>query len=463
MTAEATAPSATLWPLYVGAFLATYMFSVSNVAIPALKVSLGAGDSTSALVVGLFSAAFAAGLILCGRIGDRFGRRRLFTIGTAALVLASIGVGLAPDSLTLLITRTVQGLAAAAMMPQILASIQHALTGSRRLKAISLFGAFSGVGTVGGQVIGGTLISAFGPTWGWRAAFLSCGVVALAAFLGSLKLTESRSAAPGRLDLLGVVLLGIGMVCLVIGLALGPVTGWFPLPLTLLIAALASILAFAFWQSFAEAHGRDPLIPPSVVRLPAAWIGMLMSFVFFGGFGAFLYNYSLTTQVGHEDSAFISGITLGVFAASFLFVSLIVPRVVRKLSGPGTMLLGTAMQIVGLIGFAGVTQFADSGWNYWVQIPGVILGAGQALQFGPLVGTVVSVVPDRVAGLSGGLIATMQQAGIAMGVALLGALFHLFVLRFGYDSAFALTSLTQILLSIAFGIGALVLLRLARK
>lgn len=97
-TAEVTAPTmpptettateshpvpggAVLWPLYVGAFLATYMFSVSNIAIPAVKTALGAGDSASALVVGLFSAAFASGLILCGRIGDRFGRRRLFTLG----------------------------------------------------------------------------------------------------------------------------------------------------------------------------------------------------------------------------------------------------------------------------------------------------------------------------------------------------------------------------------------------
>ncbi|GAA3840324.1 MFS transporter [Brevibacterium casei] len=182
-TAEVTAPTmpptetaateshpapggAVLWPLYVGAFLATFMFSVSNIAIPAVKTALGAGDSASALVVGLFSAAFASGLILCGRIGDRFGRRRLFTLGTAALVVISVAVGLAPGPAELLIARTVQGFAAAVMMPQILASIQHALNGTERLKAISLFGAFSGVGTVGGQVIGGGLISAFGDQWG---------------------------------------------------------------------------------------------------------------------------------------------------------------------------------------------------------------------------------------------------------------------------------------------------------
>ncbi|MGO2035336.1 MAG: MFS transporter [Brevibacterium sp.] len=459
-----SAPAPTLWPLHLGAFLATFMFSVSNVAIPALKSDLGADDSTSALVVGLFSAAFAAGLILCGRIGDRFGRRRLFTIGTGALVLVSLGVGLAPDSLTLLIARTAQGLAAAVMMPQILASFQHALTGPARLKALSLFGAFSGVGTVGGQVLGGGLISAFGDTWGWRAAFLSCGLVALAAFLGSLRLTESRSAHPGPLDLPGAVLLGIGMVALVIGLALGPVTGWLPLPGLLLAVSVLGLAAFAIWQNRAEAAGRDPLIPPQVVRVPAAWIGMLMALVFFAGFGTFLFNFSLTSQTGHGDPAWVSGIALGLFAAAFLFVSLLVPRVVGRLGGPGTMLLGTTLQVLSLIGVAWVSASApEASWNLWLQIPALSLGAGQALQFGPLVGTVVGAVPDRVAGLSGGLISTMQQAGIAVGVALLGALFHVFILDVGYDDAFALACLVQVVLSLAFGAGALALLRLGSR
>lgn len=452
-------PSATLWPLYVGAFLATYMFSVSNVATPAVKSALGASDAASALVVGLFSAAFAAGLILCGRMGDRFGRRRLFVIGTAGLIVVSAGVGLAPDVAALLVARTAQGLAAAIMMPQILASIQHALGGSERLRAISLFGAFSGVGTVGGQVLGGGLISLFGPAWGWRAAFLSCGVVAVAALVGSLKMVESKSQNPGRLDTWGAVLLGLGMVCLVIGLALGPVRGWLPLPAVLLAVAALALAAFIAWQANAE----DPLIPPAVVRVPAAWVGMIMAGLFFAGFGSYLYNFAQTSQIGHGDPAVVSGLTLGLFAASFLAASLLVPRIVRRLTGPGTMLLGTAMQTVGLLGVAVVANYANAAtWNVWFQLPSLVLGAGQALQFGPLIGTVVSAVPDRLAGLSGGLIATTQQAGIAIGVAMLGALFHAYAAAFGYDTGFALSSLTQIPLTLGFGGGALYLLRIMR-
>ena len=457
-------PAPVLWPLHLGAFLATFMFSVSNVAIPAVQADIGASDATSALIVGLFSAAFASGLILCGRIGDRFGRRRLFMIGTGALVITSIAVGLAPDPLFLLVARATQGSAAAVMMPQILASFQHSLSGAARLKAISLFGAFSGVGTVGGQVLGGGLISLFGQTWGWRAAFLSCAIAAAAAYLGSLRLTESRSIDPAPLDAPGAILLGVGMMSLVTGLALGPVTGWLPLPATLLAACAAALTAFALWQNRAEAAGRDPLIPPQVVRIPAAWIGMLMAFVFFAGFGTFLYNFALTSQTGHGDPAAVSGLTLGLFAAAFLITSLLVPRAVGRLGGPGTMVLGTTLQAISLLGVAWASATAPATeWNLWFQLPGVVLGAAQALQFGPLVGTVVGAVPDRVAGLSGGLIATMQQAGIAVGVALLGALFHVFTLSLGHDNAFAVACLVQVGLCLAFGTGALALLRLGSR
>ena len=455
-------PAPVLWPLHLGAFLATFMFSVSNVAIPAVKADIGASDATSALVVGLFSAAFASGLILCGRIGDRLGRRRLFMIGTGALVITSIAVGLSPDPLFLLGARTAQGLAAAVMMPQILASFQHSLSGAARLKAISIFGAFSGVGTVGGQVLGGGLISLFGDTWGWRAAFLSCAVAAAAAYAGSLRLTESRSTDPAPLDVPGAILLDLGMMCLVIGLALGPVTGWLPVPVILLTVSALGFAAFALWQSRADATGRFPLIPPDVVAVPAAWVGMLMAFVFFAGFGTFLFNFSLVSQTGHSDPAYVSGLTLAVFCIAFLVASLYVHRLVASFTGPGTMLLGTGLQIAGLLGIAWVSSSAGAGWHLWFQAPALILGAGQAMQFGPLVGTIVGAVPDRVAGLSGGLIATMQQAGIAVGVALLGALFHSFTAVFGFDRAFGLACLVQILLSIVFGAGAWYLRHAAR-
>jgi MFS family permease len=262
----------------------------------------------------------------------------------------------------------------------------------------------------------------------------------------------------------GAILLGIGMVALVIGLALGPVIGWLPLPAVLLAACAAALTTFALWQNRTEAAGRDPLIPPQVVGIPAAWIGMLMALVFFAGFGTFLYNFALTSQTGHGDSAAIFGLTFGLFAAAFLVVSLLVPRVVGRLGGTGTMVHGTVVQAISLLGVAWASAAAPAPeWNLWFQLPGVVLGAAQALQFGPLVGTVVGAVPDRGAGLSGGLISTMQQAGIAVGVALLGALFHSFASAFGYDIGCSLAYLIQALLSVAFGSGAWHLLRAARR
>ena len=162
-----------------------------------------------------------------------------------------------------------------------------------------------------------------------------------------------------------------------------------------------------------------------VDAVPAAWAGSL-ALVFFAGFGTFLFNFSLLTD-RTSDPAYVSVSPRRVHR--ILVASLVVHTgrifTVRHV-------FGTGLQIAGLLGVAWVASSAGAGWHLWFQGPALILGAGQAMQFGPLVGTVVGAVPDRLAGLSGGLIATMQQAGIAVGVALLGALFHSFTAAVGF-------------------------------
>ncbi|MGO0604202.1 MAG: hypothetical protein ACTIIH_08125 [Brevibacterium sp.] len=216
----------------------------------------------------------------------------------------------------------------------------------------------------------------------------------------------------------------------------------------LLAVSALGIAALALWQSRADATGRFPFIPPDVVAVPAAWVGMLMAFVFFPGFGTFLFNFSPVSQTGH------SGVCLRSQPRRVLHC---VPRRLPARPPPGRIVHRPR-----LLGIAWVSSSAGAGWHLWFQAAALIHGAGQAMQFGPLVGTIVGAVPDRVAGLSGGLIATMQQAGIAVGVALLGALFHSFTAVFGFDMAFGLACLVQILLSIVFGAGGWYLRRAAR-
>src|SRR5699024_8495425 len=154
-----------------------------------------------------------------------------------------------------------------------------------------------------------------------------------------------------------------------------------------------------------------------VLRARPLAIGGVMAMVFFGGYGAWTFNYAVLTQSGRGEPAWLSGTVLVPFCVAFLLASLQYHRITARLGGPGTMLVGALLQGIGLVGVGLVSVVSDAGWEWWFQVPAVVLGVGQALQFGPLVSTVMAEVPERVGGLTGGLISTMQQTGIAAGVA----------------------------------------------
>lgn len=463
MSARAPRPAPSLWPLQLAAFLATFVFSLGNITSPQIRAALGAGPAQLALIVGAYAAAFAAAIVLCGRIGDRFGRKRLFILGMLGLLVTSLLVAGAANVPMAIAARALQGFAAAVMMPQILSIIQLSAVGQARVRAVSAFGAFSGVGTVGGQVIGGALTSLGGPVWGWRLAFAvfaaACGVCAWAA----LRLPADAGEPGLRLDFAGAALLALALGGLLTGLAIGPSTGWGAAALIPLSAAVAALVALIVQQRRAEARSAQPLLPPRVLRSPTIAAGMIMAAVFFAGFGAFLYNFALLTQSAHGDPAWLSGLTLAPFATAFVIVSALSHRISARLGGPRALLLGALVQALGLAGVGALSLVAPGHWELWFQLPGVVLGAGQALQFAPLVATVMAEVPGRIAGLTGGLVSTMQQTGIAVGVAVLGSAFQGLSARLGADHAFGVVSLVQLALAAAFGLAALRLRRIAAR
>ncbi len=464
-TGAASASAASLWPLQLAAFLATFVFSLGNITSPQLRSALHADSAQLALIVSAYAAAFAAAIVLCGRIGDRVGRKRMFIWGMIAFVISSLCVAASLNVPMAIGARALQGFAAAMMMPQILSIIQTHTTGTARLRAVSAFGAFSGVGTVFGQVAGGGLISLGGPVWGWRLAFTvfaaACAVCALAAAR-----LPADTGEPGlRLDITGAVLLAALLGSLVTGLALGPSQRWGVTPLALLSCAVLALIALALQQWRAEVRGRQPLLPPHVLRGPAIASGMVMAFTFFAGFGAFLYNFALLTQGAHHDAPWLSGLSLAPFALAFVVVSALSHRISATLGGAHTLLLGAVVQAIALAAIGALSLADPPRWEAWFQLPAVVLGAGQALQFAPLVATVMSGVPGRIAGLTGGLISTMQQTGIAVGVAVLGSIFQAFAgagSTPSADHAFAVVCFIQIGLSAAFAAAALVLARRSR-
>ena len=460
------APS--IWPLYVVTFLATYTVAVASISAPGIQTALGIPEARTSLVVGSYSATFAAGLIIFGRLGDRWGRRRMFRFGTAGLAVTSLLVACAPSLELLVAARLLQGIAAAVTTPQILASIQTILTGNTRLRAVGLYAVYAGAGTVGGQVLGGVVNSAFGEEYGWRAAFASVSIAAIFAWVGSRYLTESRSPAPLGLDIRGSVLLAVALLLLIAGLTNAASINWLnplepaePLLATgaLLVGSLLFFLLLVPHSKSRERALRPSILPINVVREPGVRIGIALACLLFMMIGGFMYNFAILSQIGFGFTPLESGLSMVVLALAFILTSAFAPRLVARLGGTARggrkiLILASVVQGVGLSGLGAVALSNTDVTTFlaWFQATAVFIGGGQGLMMGPLISVIMAAVPDEVAGLTGGLVATGQQTGIGLGVAVLSSVFAGLGQSMPIQIAYGWTAVGTLLLTVIFGL-----------
>ncbi|MCX3058635.1 MFS transporter [Streptomyces beihaiensis] len=442
-----------LFTVLLGAALPLIDFFIVNVALPTIDRDLSASEPVLELVVAGYGIAYAVLLVLGGRLGDLLGRRRLFLGGMAAFGLTSLACGLAPTAWTLVAARVAQGAAAAAMLPQVLATVQATTTGRHRARAMSMYGATAGLSMVTGQVLGGVLVSADVLGTGWRSVFLvNVPVVVLALILTGRTVPETRSPRPEPVDGPGTVLLTLALLALLAPLTEGRSAGW-PLWTWLSLAAFVP-LSYAFYavERRADRAGRTPLVPPSLFRLTSLRRGIVMVLPFSVGFSGFMFVIAVALQQGEGQSATRAGLALAPMALVFFAVSLAGPRLVARW---GTRVI----TVGGLAQAAGVALIALAAWRTWpdlgtVQLlPGAALaGAGQALQLPILFRVILSEVPAQRAGVGGGVMTTAQQAALALGVATLGSLFLSLVPGMGMRDALVATLLAQ-LAAVALTVG----------
>lgn len=418
-----TAPAVPTWR-YIGFLLGpgvgTFAFNAVTVILPTLRARFGADDVSLELVVAGYGIPFAVFLILGGRLGDRFGRHRLYTVGMGLFLVSAVACALAPSVQTLVAARLVQGLGAALCTPQVLATIQATSSGAARTRAIAAFGASGGIGSAVGQVAGGALAAmSSGVVDGWRAVFVVVALVAAAAIALAPLAPRSRSHEHVAIDLVGTAALGIGILAASVALTFGPAWNWsWPVLVALVVSAVA-LMAMWRHQDAVERGGRVPLLPPSVLRLRPLQLGLLSAALFFAGYSALLYVFPRAVEHGGMTSL-QAGLALLPFAVVFAVVSLTVARVQARL-GDATLAGGVGLQLVALLAMTATVVLAwgpDIGW--WLQPALVLLGAGQALIFSPLTQLVVREVPVRAAGLSGGMFSTAQQLALSFGVIVIG-------------------------------------------
>jgi MFS family permease len=434
-----------LFTVLLAAALPLVDFFIVNVALPTIGADLHAGEAVLELVVAGYGLAYAVLLVLGGRLGDLFGRRRMFLGGVAAFGLTSLACGLAPDAWSLVGARVAQGASAAAMLPQVLATIQATTRGARRARAMSLYGATAGLSMVAGQILGGVLVAADIAGSGWRSVFLvNVPVVVVGLFLAVRVVPETRSQHPEPVDGLGTVLLAASLLTLLAPLTEGRAAGW-PLWTWLALAAFP-FAAGAFWavERRKDRAGHTPLVPPSLLGLASLRHGLALIVPFSIGFSGFMFVIALALQEGARLGPVPAGLALAPMAVAFLFVSLAGPRLIGRY---GTRVITAGAVVQGV----GVLLIALAAWRDWPRLdfgsllPGAaVAGAGQALQLPNVLRIVMSEVPPARAGVGSGVMVTTQQSALALGVATIGTLFLTLAPHMGMRDALVITLLVQL-------------------
>lgn len=429
-----------------GTFVYVLDFFVVNVAIPGITRSLYAGPAAIEWVVAGYGLSSAVLLVLGGRLGDRFGRRRMFMAGIALFTLASALCGIAPDSGFLIAARLVQGLGGALMSPNVLAILGTVYTGTARVRAISAFGMVMGIAAVGGQLIGGLLIEANVLGLGWRAVFwVNVPVGAAALLLAPRIVPESRASGGTRLDLAGAGLLTVALTAILLPLMDGRQDGWPAWSLLCLAAGLVLLAGFAGYLRRSARRGGQPLLDPGIFAIRAFRAGLTCQVLFWSQQAAGYLLLALYLQEGRHLSPIEAGGVFSVLAAGYLATSFPAPKLTVRF-GRRIVATGAALGVIGDVLLASMT-----GGPVWALFPGLlVLGAGQGLCITPLTTTVLTHADARTAGSVSGALSTGQQAGNAIGVALSGLVFY-GLLSHGYTVAYrwSVLEMAALLLAVA--------------
>lgn len=412
--------------LLIGAFLPPLDFFIVNVALPAIQGELGASSSAEQLVISSYAAVYAVTLITGGRLGDIYGRGKMFFLGLVGFAAASLLCGLAWSPWVLITGRVLQGATAAIMAPQALASVQAIFPEAEKPLALSIYGAVFGLASVIGQVLGGILISVNLFHLGWRAIFLVNLPVALLVILCGLPLVkETRAQSAQKLDPVGMLLATVMLSTLIVPLIEGREAGW---PWWTWLSFLAfPLLVSLLWryERRLSQHVGSPLLDPTVLRAPGLSQGLAIVLLFYS-IGAFFLLFSVYLQDALHLNALNAGLIFLPFGVGFLIGPLLTPFL-RRFAGNYLSAIGMGCETSGLAGLAGLIANTMTGTPPPMLPLALLLfvtGLGQGLAMPTLVRMVTGRVAPEFSGMIAGVTSSTLQISTALSVAIIGGIFY---------------------------------------
>ncbi len=407
--------------LLIGGLLPPVDFFIVNTGLPSIQSGLAATPAQVELVISGYAAAYAVFLITGGRLGDLYGRRRLFILAMAGFTVASAFCGLASTAGMLVLGRIAEGLAAALLAPQVLGSIRAIYDEPRALaRALSLYGVMVGLAAATGQLGGGVLIALSPFGLGWRAIFLVNLPIGAAAMIGAwLAVPETSAPSRPRLDIGGALLSAFALGCLVLPLAEGRQHGWPAWTILMLAASPVLLGLFLHYEDRLAARGGMPLLSLSLLRIPSFRRGSLVSTLFFFT-SAFYLLFALERQDGARLDALHTGLAILPYGIGLFLGPLASTPWVRGL-GNRLLPIGMAIQVTGYAATGAAVAFRIEGWALVATV--FVGGFGQGIAMPRLFNMALQDVPPAQGGVAAGVVNSMLQVGAAVSVAAVGTLF----------------------------------------
>ncbi|MFJ8743765.1 MFS transporter [Embleya sp. NPDC127516] len=391
--------------------------TVMNVAAPSVRAGLGGGAAMMQWLTAGYTLAFGVLLIVGGRLGDRWGRRRLFVLGAAGFTVASAVCATAPSPAVLVAARVAQGALGALMIPQGFGVLSAAFDERERGRAFATFGPVMALAGVGGPVLAGGLIALDPAGLDWRLIFLINLPLGVLTVVGALRWMPADPGDPlVRIDPPGALLVAMGSALVVHPLIQGREAGWPWWTFAEIAVGIVAFIAFGRRQG----TSRSPVLVPSLLRKPAFVGGLAVTAAFFTGLGGLLLVLSLHLQLALGRSAWETALSLSPLAVGIGLASLVAPAVAVRL-GRSLLHVGLGVEALGTLGLAAVAASGSPAWA--LSIPTLVVGSGVGLVSGTLVQSILAAAEPAETGSASGALNALQQLSTALGVAVLGTVY----------------------------------------